>query len=338
MTDKYAGLSLYRMAFFLFITLLTGTMLPASANEDWADYKQRFIAPDGRVMDTGNNNISHSEGQGYGMLLAVFHDDEPSFCRMWEWARKKLGRYDLPLFAWKYDPASTPHVKDDNNATDGDILIAWALLQAGRKWQNSNYLNISRRIRHAVSDNLIKYYADHWVLVPGLKGFSGEGYVDLNLSYWVIPALQDFAATDNHAAWSRVIDSGLALLSLSKFGDAQLPADWIRLQADGSVKPAPDWPGRFGPDAVRIGLYLAWGGYGNNKSLEPVKLFWNAARDVPPAWIDLESSQVAPYQAPGGVVAIRELLSSRRVATELNSNDDYYSASLIMLSKVAQNN
>ena len=37
----------------------------------WRSYKQRFVATDGRVIDTGNKNVSHTEGQGYAMLFAA---------------------------------------------------------------------------------------------------------------------------------------------------------------------------------------------------------------------------------------------------------------------------
>jgi len=34
-------------------------------------YQSKFISPEGRVIDDANGGISHSEGQGYGMLIAV---------------------------------------------------------------------------------------------------------------------------------------------------------------------------------------------------------------------------------------------------------------------------
>jgi len=34
--------------------------------------------------------ISHSEGQGYGMLLAVAADDRPTFDLLWGWTRAQL--------------------------------------------------------------------------------------------------------------------------------------------------------------------------------------------------------------------------------------------------------
>ncbi len=306
----------------------------AMAN-DWLEYKKRFIDSDGRVIDTGNHNISHSEGQGYGMLLAAANDDKPCFDMLWEWTRKNLGRYDLPLFSWKFDPDASPSVVDDNNATDGDILIAWALFRAGRQWKNSNYLNISRRIRQTILSELVWQFGEYWVVLPGLKGFKGDEYIDINLSYWVLPAFQDFALEDNQSAWMRVHDSGLALLSEAHFGDTQLPTDWIRLDKTGRVSPAPGWPEKFGADAVRIGLYFGWAGYRENNALKPIRLYWQATGSVPPGWINVRTSDVAHYGASNGVIAIKQYLNGSSITKPLSENDDYYSASLLMLTKLA---
>jgi len=43
----------------------------AGADGDWESYKSRFLQPEGRIADTGRGGISHSEGQAFGMLLAV---------------------------------------------------------------------------------------------------------------------------------------------------------------------------------------------------------------------------------------------------------------------------
>ena len=50
----------------------------------WKHFHSAFY-DNGRIVDTGNENVSHSEGQGYGMLFAVTagdkaHFDEPINC------------------------------------------------------------------------------------------------------------------------------------------------------------------------------------------------------------------------------------------------------------------
>ncbi|HMP62965.1 MAG TPA: glycosyl hydrolase family 8, partial [Phenylobacterium sp.] len=90
---------------------------------DWREFKRRFLAADGRIIDTGNGGISHSEGQGFALLLAQAHGDRRAFDLIWGWTRRTLQRPD-GLFAWRYDPRENPAVNDPNNATDGDIFLA----------------------------------------------------------------------------------------------------------------------------------------------------------------------------------------------------------------------
>ncbi|XBS68472.1 glycosyl hydrolase family 8 [Acerihabitans sp. KWT182] len=104
-------------------------------NLGWQQYKQAFVLPDGRVVDTGNHDVSHSEGQGYGMLMAVFNDDKQTFANIWRWTRQTLYRDDVGLFSWRYEPQEKVAIADPNTASDGDTLIAWALLLGGKKME-----------------------------------------------------------------------------------------------------------------------------------------------------------------------------------------------------------
>lgn len=62
----------------LFIVMLFSTSSKAGI---WGDYKARFMQKDGAIIDTGNNNMTHSEGIGYGLMFALFYDDKESFLR-----------------------------------------------------------------------------------------------------------------------------------------------------------------------------------------------------------------------------------------------------------------
>ena len=113
------------------VVVTTVMMLPhAWADTAWESYKSRFMMPDGRIIDTGNGNVSHTEGQGFAMLLAVGNNDRPAFDKLWQWTDKTLRNKDNGLFYWRYNPVAPNPVADKNDATDGDTLIAWALLRA----------------------------------------------------------------------------------------------------------------------------------------------------------------------------------------------------------------
>ncbi|WP_445894920.1 glycosyl hydrolase family 8 [Desulfosoma sp.] len=73
----------------------------------WDAYKDRFVSPDGRIIDRGNRQMSHSEGQGYGLILAVSADDRPTFERIRQWTRENLQvRGSDHLLAWAWGAAT----------------------------------------------------------------------------------------------------------------------------------------------------------------------------------------------------------------------------------------
>ncbi len=322
------------------ISLLSGLLLMsmsclADTSADWSGYKQRFVTPEGRVVDTFNK-ISHSEGQGWGMLFAQANDDPQTFESMWRWTRKNLARKDNRLFSWRYDSQSLPAVTDPNNASDGDILIAWALHKAAQRWKNPNYAAASAAIRRDIHQLLIRQFAGYTVLLPGLSGFDSDHYVDINLSYWVIPAFNDFAKLEPELQWQALVRDGQKLLALCRFGELKLPTDWIRLEQDAKVSPTPEKPSRFSYDAVRIPMYFVWGRALTPELKQPFLAFWPQGQVIAD-WVDVKSGEKANYPASSGIKAVQALLhgDSSFIAAQLKAEDDYYAASLLMLSKLA---
>lgn len=311
----------------------------------WLRYQQRFVLPEGRIIDTANGDVSHTEGQGWGMFLAVQFGDRRTFDRLWQWTESHLARSDVALFAWRYDPAATPHVADNNNATphvadnnnatDGDLFMAWSLQLAADRWRDARYAARSEAIREAIRDHLVDDVGGYEILLPGVEGFRHETWADINLSYWVIPALRDFAARRPDEPWQRVIDSGRQLLERAQFGAMKLPADWLRLQDSGELTPAPNWPPRFGFENVRTPLYFTWGGLRDVDTLEKIARYWD--QPAPPAWIDVESGETAEYPLSQGGQAINALLSGRpwTIDTIPADTENYYSATLLLLTRVA---
>lgn len=325
-----------------FALALVSPLASAAANADnaWQAYQTRFITPEGRVVDTGNGNISHSEGQGWGMLLALAHNDRATFRRLWQWTRQHLSRPDDALFAWRYEPLASPPVADPNNASDGDLFIAWALQLAAERWQQRGYASASRTIRNDIQSRLIRRQGSLTLLLPGTNGFEHGEALDLNLSYWFMPALVDFAAREPEGPWQALIDSGQRLLDEARFGRYRLPTDWIRLAPGGELAPSPEWPPRFGFDAVRIPLYFRWAGLTQAEGLGSIQAFWqDPAHQPPTAWIDVFTEERAPYPASHGVRAIAHLAEPPD-PTPVNAaqlaEQDYYSVTLLLLARLAR--
>jgi endoglucanase len=317
---------------------------------DWVLYKQSYISPEGRVIDTGNAGISHSEGQGIGLMLAAHNNDREAFDNIWQWTQLNLQVRDDKLAAWKWVPSAiagesaSGTVADKNNATDGDIFIAWALYRAGRQWNDAAYLQAATEISRDIRAKLLGQSPHGAFLLPGEQGFVKEAGVTVNLSYWVFPALRDLNELDPSPEWEELVESGLALLRSGRFGRWQLPSDWLRLADKPEI--APDFKPRFSYDAVRIPLYLIWAKLDSPDNLKPFNEFWGYfrfARFVP-AWTALADDSVDSHNAPPGIQAVISLTrlkasaKSRQVKLRLPrlvAGQDYYSASLLLLAKVA---
>jgi endo-1,4-beta-D-glucanase Y len=324
----------------LCLTMIAGLAGTAGAEERysiWRDYAERFITEQGRVVDTGNNDVTHTEGQGWAMLFAEAYNDRARFEALWCWTREHLDVLDGGLLAWRYQPDQTPPVQDLNNASDGDLLIAWALHRAARKWRVPEYEQHSRRLRRAIGRHLIRDYAGYSVLLPAQRGFEHDGYVVVNLSYWVTPALQDFATAEPDGPWQRLLLDGERLLRAARFGAHQLPPDWLSLTESGELRLADQWPPRFGFEAVRVPLYAVWAGRSEQAGLEAVSAYWRGADDRPPAWVNLTDGETADYPLSRGGMAVRSLLLGMpgKLPKHIRPEDDYYSASLLVLSWLA---
>jgi endoglucanase len=225
----------------------------------WRDYVSRFVTQEGAVLDDANGGISHSEGQGYGMVLAVAVQDRATFGRIRDYAIENLQVRKDHLFAWKVEHTPDgPNVADFNNATDGDLLIAWALLEAYESWGNGDDLASAKVILADIAKKLVRPSVLGPVLLPGADGFvSDDGEImTVNPSYWVYPALETIARHDTSANWGQIAVVGEDVLDLSQRAPSYLPPDWIdigglKLVPSGKFSPA------FGYNAIRIPLYLA---------------------------------------------------------------------------------
>ncbi len=325
------------LSVWLLVILLTGCGPSARFKGLWQDYQVRFIQ-DGRVIDTGNGNISHSEGQGYGMLLAVAAQDRITFDRLWQWTRANLQVRQDHLFMWRRRPGIPLAEEDPNTASDGDLLIAWALIEAAKTWRDEALTQTAREILVDFKRTVIRTWQGQVVLLPGAFGFERQDALILNLSYWVFPAFRRFAVEDPDPLWSELIASGIKLLAQARFGAFKLPPDW--LEAGETLKPWRERSPRFGYDAVRIPLYLIWGGHDDPKLLASYLDYWQAFSGFIPPWIDLASNCLGAYQAPAGIRAVAALAHYKTGQSFWFKpppllDQDYYSSTLVLLSHLA---
>lgn len=311
--------------------------------EMWQQYKTSYITDNGRVIDTGNGRVSHSEGQGYAMLLAVAANDRATFDKLWNWTRANLMVRDDQLLAWRWDPAHRPAVADINDASDGDILVAWALTEAAEYWGDVALKVTARRVAVEIGRKLVIYKTRNGaILLPAVAGFAPEDRADgpvVNLSYWVFPAFARLPLVAPEIDWRGIVQSGLDALKLARFGSDGLPAEWVSLK-DGKARPADGFPAQFGYNAIRIPLYLAWAGIGEREHYEPFVTWATRYRGL--AVVDLAGGRNGGNLTEGGYAAIGALTQcvvegkalGRDLATS-RTPENYYPATLRIMTVLA---
>jgi endoglucanase len=320
---------------------------PAVAAEDyvigsWELYRHKFLAADGRIVDDDNGSVSHSEGQGYGMLIAVAAGDRASFDKMLAWTERELFVREDALAAWRWDPAASPHVADKNNASDGDLLIAWALARAAKRWDSPQYLDRARAILDTLGETAVAESRYGKVLLPGIQGFAEGEQPDgpvVNLSYWVFPALAELTGISDTFPATELARNGKSLLEIIGNSAEGLPSDWTSL-AGPEPRAADGFPPQFSYNAVRIPLYLAWDGGNTGRLLSPYGAMWAANNNVP-AVVDLAAGMALHSMPDQGYLAIADLvgcsLGETMVAERARAfvPTTYYPSTLHILSLMA---
>jgi endoglucanase len=249
--------------FFSFLFILIFAFPQGSKADEpngWEVFKTRFISKDGRVIDHVQDQISHSEGQGFAMLLAARHDDPTIFALLWRWTQDNIQVRKLDhLFAWKWGERAPGKwgVIDLNNATDGDTLIALALLEGAVRWKNEDYRTSALEIIKSIHKHLVFERDGRLFLLPGYYGFIKEKGLILNPSYMIFPAYAIFAKYHEPKFWQKLRRDSLDILARCVFTRLMLPADWIFWKPQGPSVYA-EKSEVFGFEAIRVLLYLAW--------------------------------------------------------------------------------
>jgi endo-1,4-beta-D-glucanase Y len=195
-----------------------------------------------------------SEGIGYGMLIMVYMDNvknntQAKFDKLWKYYNSFLNKNGL--MNWKVDGFS--NVSGQNAATDAEMDVAMALIQAYKQWGDDKYLNDAKALIQKVWDfevNANKF------LKPGDSWDTKK-----NPSYFSTAALQVFkhASTQD---WDKVITNSYSLIKKCANSNTGLVPDWCG--EDGSAL------GSYGYDAARTPWRIAWGyvWYGHDAAKE----------------------------------------------------------------------
>jgi endoglucanase len=311
------------------------------------------VQADGRVVDRTFEQKSTSEGQSYALFFALVANDRPRFDAILRWTSEnlaggKLGER-LPAWHWGIGEGGRWGIKDANSAADGDLWIAYALLEAARLWNAPQYAETGRKLlRRIASDETVNAGGGIRLLLPAPQGFElDRGRVRIDPSY--IPPFQFryFGTLDPKGPWLPILDTYLRLSP--KIFTRGIAPDLIVVDAWGKVQPDIDRT-TASYDAIRVYLWAAMSGRDGLEQLRLLRPFAELirAQGMPPEKVETASGKPVPNDwAPIGFMAavlpylqvlgeqalleqVHERLRRERGKTQLTGTSNYYDEALVL--------
>jgi LPXTG-site transpeptidase (sortase) family protein len=224
--------------------------LTSATTDPTTHFLDAYVQADGRVsrLDQGGDTVS--EGQAYGLLLAVANDDETRFDRIWQWTQTHLQRPDS-LLSWTWAKGA---VTDPSSASDADLDTAHALLAAADHFDRPQLRAEGLRIGTAILEHESARTPRGLILTAGSWADAAPWAV--NPSYGSPLAISYLSRVSKDPRWAELATGDRAVLS-SLLKKAALPPDWAQVTANGEVAAMPAPKNAAGAGEVQFGLDAA---------------------------------------------------------------------------------
>lgn len=124
------------------------------------NYLKSFSSHEELFVNTSDNSDMQtvSEAQGYGMLISVIAGEnnidsaEKDFNDLYNYYLNQVN-YSTNLMNWKQEITTTASSDSKENATDGDLYIAYSLIRAYKLWGNQDY----KKSAETILNSILKY-------------------------------------------------------------------------------------------------------------------------------------------------------------------------------------
>ena len=236
-----------------------------------------------KYPQASNFTYTASEGIGYGMVLAAYHNDKLLYDDLFGFFnlqknKRGLMCWNIPFSGIKPLDGSP----DYNCATDADEDIAFSLIIANVQWGSSGNINYINEAAVLI-DSLYKYCVDSvfYLLKPG------DVYGDancLNPSYFSLSYYSYFSALTYNSGWDSVRVKGASVLSsASSLNSTGLVGDWA--DEFGGLPSSCSWrPVEYEYDASRIpwrvGIDYLWNGSADSKTICDKIINWTLTSPI----------------------------------------------------------
>jgi endoglucanase len=292
-------------------------MREAAALRAGGDFLDHYVEGDGRVVRRDEGGDVVSEGQAYGMLIAVAVRDETRFRAIWDWTKSHLRRPD-GLLSWKW---ADGQVTDTNSAADADLDVARSLVLAGRRFQAQELSEDGKRLGADVLTAETVAVGTwtpprgdvappgQWVVGPGRMIVAGNWATALphavDPGYFSPRAERELLHVSADRRWLD-ISRTQRVLGWQLVGTGQLPPDWATVNEAGHAVPTGSpagGPVQFGLDAARLPVRFAESCDPADRALAASMRTVVARQGDVPALRNLDGSAAGDWQHPVALVA-----------------------------------
>lgn len=227
----------------------------------WGYYRDQYVvAGTGLVSHrqgiTEGTNEAVSEGQGYGMLLALLNNDQSKFNSVFAAANQYMWNGGTAsYFLWNY-PA-----REQGAATDADLDIGLALVFADKlvekgHWAAYNSGGVTYRSRALeIIGSIRTRMTSGDYLLPG-DSWGGSGISNLNPSYFATAWMKVFNEYQAAHDFTPVIDKCYEVLSSQPFYSVGRARDWCNTTG-GNASMMNYGDALSGNDAIRVTWRIA---------------------------------------------------------------------------------
>jgi len=330
--------------FLIFFTLITTQSFAQDRNLEkyWQIFKKNFFTQE-YIDDKYYKFATHSEAQGTGLLFSEYFNDYQTFIKIWKWTKNNLQvRKNDHLFAWLWGKTykGSWEVLDYNNASDADIMIAWALLKAGKRWEIEEFTKEAIQIINDIKKKLIVKWNGFYILLPGYTGFIKGKTITVNPSYYITPAFKDFYKITKEKVWLNLIEDKKIFLNYH-LGRFHLIPDWIELTKDPCYQVSRKYV--FGYEAIRFYLYNKDDIFQKDLSYF-INFFLKRGKWIPDK-VFLNQNLISINDSPAGFYAVYAIncsdqkfkkFLSDKAKEKLKYDKSYYSLSLYILAHIIQ--
>lgn len=207
-------------------------------------------APSGalRVQDPMTGNQTTSEGMAYGMLIAVYMSDKPTFDAFWQYVQAHMSN---GLMSWQITSGGAPNGNGGvNSAADADEDMAWALVMADKQWPGGTYLTGAKSILSNIKSQEVNGSNN---IKDGNFANAGSSHPD----YAAPDYYKTFATVSGDTSWSAVYTGEYSQLQGAQNATSGLIPDAIGQNTFGFDACRAPW---------RVGVDFVWSASANAKT------------------------------------------------------------------------